>query len=240
MRISNWAHFWKHETHSSKAVTKISTASFASTLEKRFQIKTTDKILDYGCGPGFLIDYFTKKGNSIVGADISEFYIKQCGENHPESLFLLIASEPEQNKKILQDQLRHEQFDFIILLSISQYLKSVIELETIIKILLPYKKKKGKIVIADVIDPHTSSIRDAGSLFFNCVKKNEIVTFLRFVSYFLFSNYRKVSNNLELLKINEQAIQEISVNNALTYEKIVGLTIHASRTNYVLSDKTNI
>ncbi len=216
---------------------KIATTYFASEIEKKFQLNSTSKILDYGCGPGFLIDYLATKEISITGADINQFYIEECKKNHPGSLFLHITTDLELNKKILKDQLNLEKFDFIILLSISQYLKSVVELEEIIKMLLFYLKDEGKIIIADVIDHHTSSVIDAGSLFFHCMKKNELMAFFRFISYLFFSNYRKISMNAHLLKISEQSIHQIASDNFLDYENIKGLTIHSSRTSYILSKK---
>jgi len=40
-----------------------------------------------------------------------------------------------------------------------------------------------------------------------------------------------------LLLVPEKVISEIAVNNSLTYEKINGLTIQKTRSNYVLSPK---
>ena len=237
MSTSGWAHFWENEKHSFNTVMKIATTYFASEIEKKFQLNSTSKILDYGCGPGFLIDYLATKEISITGVDINQFYIEECKKNHPGSLFLHITTDLELNKKILKDQLNLEKFDFIILLSISQYLKSVVELEEIIKMLLFYLKDEGKIIIADVIDHHTSSISDAGSLFFHCMKKNELMAFFRFISYLFFSNYRKISMNSHLLKISEQSIHQIAKDNFLNFENIKGLTIHSSRTSYILSKK---
>ena len=237
MSTSGWAHFWENEKHSFNTVMKIATTYFASELEKKFHLNSTSDILDYGCGPGFLIDYLATKEISITGADINQFYIEQCKKNHPRSLFIHITTDLELNKKILKDQLKQEKFDFIILLSISQYFESAEKLDAVIKMLLYYTKKNGKIIIADVIDDHTSSIRDAGSLFLHCLKKNELIAFFRFISYLFFSNYRKISMNAHLLKMSQQSIHQIASDNFLNYENIKGLTIHSSRTSYILSKK---
>lgn len=233
---SGWAHFWENEKHSFNTVMKIATTYFASEIEKKFQLNSTSKILDYGCGPGFLIDYLATKEISITGADINQFYIEECKKNHPQSLFIHIATDPELTKLTLDDRLK-KKFDFIILLSISQYFESTEKLDTVIKMLLSYINENGKIIIADVIDDHTSSISDAGSLFFHCMKKNELMAFFRFISYLFFSNYRKISVNSHLLKISEQSIHQIASDNFLDYENINGLTIHSSRTSYILSKK---
>ena len=101
MSTTGWANFWEDQTHSFKTVMKIATTFFAREIEKQFHIKPTDKILDYGCGPGFLADYLATKAISITGADINKFYIDQCKINHPGSLFIHITPDQTSNEKIL-------------------------------------------------------------------------------------------------------------------------------------------
>jgi hypothetical protein len=62
-----------------------------------------------------------------------------------------------------------------------------------------------------------------------------IVDFIKFIAYLLFSDYRKISKQASLLKISEQMVNRIAAVNTLRVEKVSGLTIHASRTNYVLT-----
>ena len=196
MSTSDWAHFWENERQSFNTVMKIATTYFASKIENKFQLNSTIKILDYGCGPGFLIDFLATKEISISGADINKFYIEECKKNHPGSLFLHITNDLELNKKILKDQLKQEKFDLIVLLSISQYLKSVEELEEMTKMLLFYLKDQGKIIVADVINESTSPLHDAISLFIQCLKQGQLIAFIRFISYLLFSSYRKISKEI--------------------------------------------
>ena len=59
-------------------------------------------------------------------------------------------------------------------------------------------------------------------------------TFVRFMAYLFFSNYRKVSGNIPLLLVPEKAISDIAAANGLHYEKVKGLTIQKTRSNYVL------
>ena len=72
---------------------QIATGYFAVQFQKRFQIKSTDSVFDYGCGPGFVADALAENNISITGADINEFYLEQCRKNHPAASFIHITTE---------------------------------------------------------------------------------------------------------------------------------------------------
>ncbi|OQP61543.1 hypothetical protein A3860_31970 [Niastella vici] len=237
MSSTGWDNFWKDQRQSFWHAMQIATGYFAGQFQKRFQIKQTDTIFDYGCGPGFVADALAKNNISITGADINEFYLEQCRKNHPAASFIHITTEVTANEQILSAALNNKRFDYIIVVSVAQYMKNAAELEAVVKMLLTYLKAGGKLVLADIIDGNTSSLKDALSLLFHYIKIGRVPTFVRFMLYLLFSNYRKVSGKMPLLLIPEQAIRDIAVNNSLTYEKVNGLTIQKTRCNYVLSPK---
>jgi 2-polyprenyl-3-methyl-5-hydroxy-6-metoxy-1,4-benzoquinol methylase len=237
MDLEGWDNFWKNQRHSFNDVMKIGTTFFAVQLTKSFDLKSGDEILDYGCGPCFLADHLAPKQVVMTCADINTLFIEQGKKNHPAFTFITITSDTGVNRKIFEEQLKGKKFDFIILLSIAQYLKNVTILDEVVKMLFPFVKERGKIVIADVIDKSSSAMNDALSLFVHCVKKGKIIAFFRFILYLLFSDYRKLSGGIELLKITEESMREIANNNSLNYKKVQGLTIHSSRTTYLLEKR---
>lgn len=235
MSTSGWVNFWKDQKDSFYETMRINTVFFARQLEKLFHIKPSDQILDYGCGPGFLADAFGEKKISITGADINHFFIEQCKRNHAGSLFIYISTDIEETKRVFKEQLGAKKFDFIILLSITQYFDNVTVLDGVVKMLLSYLGENGKMIIGDVSDENTSSYRDALSLLFQCIKNGKPLAFFKFIFYLLFSSYNKLSKKEKLLKLSAQSIGQLAADNSLNYKKVEGLTIHASRTNYVLS-----
>lgn len=218
----------------------IGTHYFGDQLLKRFDITPAKRVLDYGCGPGLLADHLAKQNVPIAGTDINTYFIEQCRLKHPGATFITITTDPEQNKKILSLQLDDAKFDCIVLLSIAQYFPDVPMLEKVVQSLLPYLKEGGKIIVADVIDAETSGIRDAWALLMHCIRKGRIIAFTRFIAYLLFSDYRKISQNTELLKIAAADIHRIAAANGLHDERVDGLTIHPSRNSYTLTKKTLI
>ncbi|HEV8285347.1 MAG TPA: class I SAM-dependent methyltransferase [Chitinophagaceae bacterium] len=235
MSSPGWDSFWKSHNRPFNEVMKISTTFFAAQIEKLFGLNPIHEVLDYGCGPGFLADYLTNKKIQITGVDINTSSIEHNKNNHPESLYFLITSDIEEDKSIFESHLKEKKFDFIILLSVVQYFKNTDELNKTIKMFLPYLKEDGKIILADVIDPSTSSANDAVSLFIHCVKKVKPFVFFRFIFYLLSSDYKRFSKNVKLLRLSEQSIHQIANVNLLNCKKVNGLTIHPTRTNYVLS-----
>jgi 2-polyprenyl-3-methyl-5-hydroxy-6-metoxy-1,4-benzoquinol methylase len=235
MSSPGWDNFWKGQRKSFYAVMKMATGYFVSKVEKLYHLKPTDEIFDYGCGPGFVADSLAPKKIRITGADINEFFIEECRKNHPGSLFTVITTDITTNKKILEEQLKGKQFDYIILLSVAQYLKAISDLEDIIKLLSVYMKPQGMIIVSDVLDENTSSMKDAFSLFTHCIRKGRIGAFAGFISYLMFSDYRTVSKQMKLLQVPEQAMRDLAIRNKLSCEKVHGLTIQKSRSNYILS-----
>lgn len=232
---SGWDNFWKGQKDSFGEIMRINTDFFGQQLARRLSLRPGDQILDYGCGPGYLADYFAGRNISIVGADINEFFIAQCRSNHPDTLFIPITTDPARNQAILKTQLADRKFDYIVLLSIAQYFKDLDTLDRVVHLLTPFVAEGGRIIIADVIDEQTSAVRDVLSLFIHCLRKGRLVRFTRFILYLLFSDYRTISRNTELLKIPESFIAQTAIACGLYHEKVSGLTIHPTRTTYVLT-----
>lgn len=229
----NWSHFWRSERHAFDEVMRLATQYFAARFCEMFPVSKTTSILDYGCGPGFLADEIIPRGAKFAGADINEFFIGQCRQHHPGNNFFCIQTSPAGNATILQQQIA-EPLDYIVLLSISQYLSSPAELEEIVSVLKPHLKTSGCIVIADVIDEQTRSYRDALSLLIVAAKKGKLGGFLRFMRYVLRSEYARVAKSTRLQFISERFMFEMGNRQEMTCNKIAGLTFHPTRKNYVL------
>jgi 2-polyprenyl-3-methyl-5-hydroxy-6-metoxy-1,4-benzoquinol methylase len=161
MGAPGWDNFWKDQKRSFYAVMKISTGYFTRQLQKQQYVKPGDTVLDFGCGPGFVADDLANYGVHFTGLDINEFFIKECSKNHPAFNFIHITTDSETNKTILKKELGGAEFNRIILLSVVQYLRNTDDLNRIMQLLLLYMEKDGQILIADVIDPTTSSVKDA-------------------------------------------------------------------------------
>jgi hypothetical protein len=102
-------------------------------------------------------------------------------------------------------------------------------------LLKTYLSDEGKIIVADVVDPRTSALRDLIAIKLECIRSGKLIAFARFFFYLLFSNYRQLSTNVKLLRISEEDMQLIAINTRLHCERAPKLTVHPTRTNYVFS-----
>jgi 2-polyprenyl-3-methyl-5-hydroxy-6-metoxy-1,4-benzoquinol methylase len=231
-----WDAFWQKQSNSFNNAMKLTTIFFAKKIENVFKINPSHHILDYGAGPGFLAEYFETKSTSVTSADINKYFVdKKKSTKRPS--FIHITTDAGANKQIFNRELGEQKFDFISLLSVVQYFKNVAEVAQVVDLLVPYLTEGGKLIIADVISSHTSALSDASSLFFQCIKEGKPITFVRFIFYIIFSDYRKHRMQRRLLTLEEKDIQEIASKRALNFEKFDGLTIHSGRTSYVLTKK---
>jgi 2-polyprenyl-3-methyl-5-hydroxy-6-metoxy-1,4-benzoquinol methylase len=218
----------------------INTFFFAAQLNKLLKLKSTDRILDYGCGPGYFSDYFARLATEkpvIDGADINSTYVALCKKKYPDLLFFKITPDCSSNEKILKEQLSGKDFNYIVLLSIVQYFEGIKDLEKIVALVGAFLQPNGKLIIADVIDHKTSPVKDALSLFLKCLQQRKIKSFFKFIHYLFFSNYRTIVKDMPLLKVSDETLSAIAKSNNMDLVKVKGLTIHPSRNNYIFTKK---
>ncbi len=233
MKQEHWSRFWMEEKDAFHDIMKLSTSVFAQRLDDYFHFNKSQHVLDYGCGPGFLVDYMAKRGVQLSGVDINQYYLNQCIENHPDGNFFSITTSVQNNKKIFSDRLGDQKFDYIIVLSIVQYFDNDDELNEVIKMLKTYLTPGGKIVIADVISSNTSSVMDGLALLYHCIFSGRILEFIKFMRYLFTSSYSVYSNQIKLKQFSEHVINEIASRCEMTSTKARGLTIHPTRDTYI-------
>jgi len=92
---------------------------------------TNKSILDIGCGEGFAIEFFRKKGWDICGIDFSDFGLKK---NNPNCLDKLIVGDLfEETKNIIKKNIK---YDVIILQNLLEHVlepeKLIVELKSLL------------------------------------------------------------------------------------------------------------
>lgn len=232
-----WTNFWKSERHAFDDVMRLATQYFAKRFSEEFDLRANIHIFDYGCGPGFLADALSAdKAVTFSGADINAYFIDLCKQTHPGAHFFTIHADPRENVALLRENLPRRA-DYIILLSISQYLASPEELEGIISSLKPHLNAGGSIIVADVVDEHTRSYRDALALLSHALNNGKLAAFLRFMRYVLGAQYASVARATRLQQISESFINAMAERQELSCRKMSGLTFHPTRKNYILRMK---
>ena len=75
------------------------------------------RVLDVGCGNGFLLGHFLKKGCTVVGIDLSEQGVALARRTYPKGRFELLSADD----KIL-DVLGEAPFDIVISTEVIEHL----------------------------------------------------------------------------------------------------------------------
>jgi 2-polyprenyl-3-methyl-5-hydroxy-6-metoxy-1,4-benzoquinol methylase len=235
MLNNSWSNFWQRQALSRHEIMRLNTAFFCQNIQRLFPIEKGTRVLDYGCGPGFLLDYLDLNKVNVTGTDINSEFISFCKAKYQRDRFLEISPDVEVTTELLKKEFGYEKFDYVILLSIAQYLPDSRSLDVLIKMLATHLSARGKIILADVIDDNSSMIKDTRSLLYHTVKEKKFAHFFKFMANIFLSDYRKISKLNKLLHVSQADVRVIALRNGMTCEKVDGLTIHSSRTNYILS-----
>lgn len=235
--MSDWRSFWSKNPKLFGIVMQKNAVYFADKLLKRKVIQSTDRLLDIGCGPGFLASELQDKVKSYFGVDISENCIQTCREKFEGKTnvqFMQIAS--AENKNSLDHfENNNIQFDVIVILSVVQYFSDIAKVEVLLshckKILAP----NGKIILADVIQSEKGLLRDAFSVLIDSIQKNYFFSFLRFMYEARFSKYNELRIKHHLLNVSEEALENICKNVGLQYALMPTCTLQHSRVSYCIT-----
>ena len=214
---------------------QINTSYFADQLKRSYHLNHDTNLLDYGCGPGLLIDSLGSGNLNCTGVDINAYFIDECKRNHPSAVFFQISTDVATTQSLFQQAIAFRKFDLVIMLSILQYFKSAGEIENLLSFLKNYLTPSGKIILADVVDDTNAPLRDTWSLFKQSLTRGKTVAFVRFILYLIFSPYRKISDQQKLLVLSNDTITTIASKVGLNIKIVHGMTIHPSRANYVLT-----
>jgi ubiquinone/menaquinone biosynthesis C-methylase UbiE len=83
MQNNTWSSFWKKPNDAFNRVMRVATNFFYRELIKRYPLTRGNVVLDYGCGPGFLVENFVAAGIEVTGADINEYFLQQNRARFP-------------------------------------------------------------------------------------------------------------------------------------------------------------
>lgn len=235
MENSGWINFWVNEREAFVKIMALATDFFANQFARKFGPLKEKTVLDFGCGPGLLADSLKSAAVKITGADINQFFLDEYKRKHPEAELIRLPNEYGSDQHILKKLLADRTFDYIILLSITQYFSDQDDLSRLLRVLKGCLKDGGKIIVADVVPPGHSSVSDGLSLLKHSLRRNHLVEMMFFINYVLSSRYRKHSSKTPLLSFSQDKIEQMATNLGLTCQRVAGMTIHSTRLNFVLA-----
>lgn len=232
---NKWSSFWKQNPSGFDKVMYEATKEFSKRLLKKKLINPNDIILDYGCGPGFLIENLNSNYvKKICGIDISEFYISKCKEKFLDTEKFRFETINSENINFVKDLIKQEKVNKIIILSVLQYFQDEEKVKELLDHFLNLNQEID-VIIADVISTHSSTLQDVVSVFMQSLKNGYLISFIKFIKYIIFSDYSQVKK-AGFLKIDKVFFNNYAKSNNLTINYFDDLTIHKSRYSLIIKN----
>jgi len=229
-----WEDYWKESPSGFNEIMNQSTVYFAKQYLEHFPITPSDVILDYGCGPGFLINYLQPTGAQFHGMDISDTYIKICKEKYRSNPKLSFSVTQSYDFDELKSAIIEKKANKVIVLSILQYYENAQQVEELILYLQEIAKEQPfTCVLADIIPNNHKFIADVMNIIKNALKDKYTFKFFKFILFALFSDYRNVKKN-GFLTIDYPFFENLGKKNKIKTKKIEDITIHGSRYSVLL------
>ncbi len=235
--MPNWINYWSKNPRLFGIVMEQSTGYFAQSLLQQKILKPGLRILDFGCGPGYLTKHLTDTCTAYIGLDISENYIETCREvfsNEPNYQFFRIYPEPNKCSGLAKAALAAGSFDLIIIHSVIQYFSSK---EIVFDLLLASKKllsPHGKIILADVVTQDKGLYKDALAVLRHSIRNGYFWSFLHFMYQAKVSGYNETRKKQPLLSVREEEIKDICNQLSLQCSLLPRCTLQVSRNSYVI------
>ncbi len=226
---STWESFWKENPTGFNATMEKSTLFFAQRLNQEYPIKSSDRFLDIGCGPGFLIKYLKNKCSLAYGTDISEKYIEICAAEFAKDKNTAFSVTKVYDYEAYHQLIIENKVSRVVLLSILQYYSSKTDVRNLIESLRKTAiNQRFSCLLADIIPTHHSTIGDIFSIIKHAIRNGYTFKFIKFLSYAVFSDYRKIKKN-GFLQIEEAFFTELAQELKLELKIIKNLTMHTGR-----------
>ncbi len=125
------------EKYSSTKAVKREQQRIAMILEELLEMKPPANILDLGCGPGFSMECFQRKGYNVVGVDIVKEMVEKAVKKGLNALLV--------DMRNLGSCFKENSFDYIISISAIQWItKSKKDIKALVEGMYHILKHQGK------------------------------------------------------------------------------------------------
>lgn len=237
---NNWQAFWSSKPELFGSVMQRNAVFFTNILLKNKIIQEGQRILDYGCGWGSLAIQLKGIAAYYQGLDISKACIDSCKQLFTaEQQFhfdTIDAQTPEKNLEPFIS--KNEQFDLIIILSVIQYFEDISKVELLLANCKKLLVEKGKIILADVIQPDKGLMKDIISNLKDSIKNGYFFSFILFMIKARFSSYHQIRVKNNLLSLSEADVAGICKKLNLHYEPMPVCTLQHSRVSYCITNSS--
>ncbi|MCB1174324.1 MAG: class I SAM-dependent methyltransferase [Leptospiraceae bacterium] len=202
----NWPEFWE-QSRIFDTFMSTSTKVFANRASIVLQIDANSIVLDIGCGPGYLEEYWLPRVKKIVAADTSRRYVQICRQkfNTDEQVKVFALAKDRFTDFTF---LGEERFTHIIFLSVLQYYPDLDHVKQSVLQASRYLLPGGKILLADLPDKSTL-FADMGSFLLTAWRGRFLIRALGLLWRCRFSSYHQTRQNTRVLDFDRQTMDDL-------------------------------
>lgn len=210
-----WIDYWDND-RIFRSVMASMTRYFFESSGKLLNYTEKDVVLDFGCGPGFLIENLKDRVAEIHGLDTSPRMIAECRRRFRGcgNVFLhTLARDSYTDLSFLKPK----RFTIAVVLSVVQYFRSAAEVADLIRQIADISAPGASLLIAD-IPTGSGPLLDTIELVRSCWKEGIMAECIRFLARTRFSRYSRTRGEQGLLYLPVQALQRLMVDLGLKGE----------------------
>jgi SAM-dependent methyltransferase len=228
----NWIDYWDTD-RIFRSVMRRMTGYFFKASHRLLNYKPSDVVLDFGCGPGFLVEQLHSLVLEIHGVDTSDQMIAECAgkfRDCPNVKFHLLPHERYTDLSFLNPG-----YTKTVVLSVVQYFRKVADVGDLIRSVAAVSAPGACLLIAD-IPTDSVPLLDTIELVKSGWQEGYLIECIRFLAQTRFSHYSRIRAEQGLLCLPvpalEQLIAELSLDaeiltDPLTYNRRrVHLLVH--------------
>ena len=231
----SWETFWKNNPTGFNDTMCQSTLYFASQLDKKIPIEATDRILDIGCGPGFLTSYLIDKCEFIFGTDISTSYIADNKSKFNAQKNVEFSTSKPYDFTAYTDIITQHKINRVVVLSVLQYYENKQQIKDLLMALKACKgNQKFSCLLADIIPTKHSALSDIKDIISHARKEGYTFKFLKFLGYAIFSNYRKIKS-IGMLQVDPSFFTQLGKDLKIDVTIMKNITLHSDRYSVLIN-----
>jgi SAM-dependent methyltransferase len=208
----NWIDYWDTDRIFNSVMRRM-TGHFFETSRGLLDYGESDVVLDFGCGPGFLVERLEGVVKQVYGVDTSPRMIEECGDkfrDRPGLEFHLLPRDRYTDLSFLDGAVTKT-----VVLSVVQYFSTVEDVGDLIRSVASVSAPGARLLIAD-IPTDSAALRDTAELLRAGLKEGFLFQCLAFLARTRFSRYAGTRAQQGLLclpvPVLERLIADLNLN----------------------------
>ncbi|MFN8236838.1 MAG: class I SAM-dependent methyltransferase [Chitinophagales bacterium] len=224
----SWGAYWNKENPEFDEIMYVTTKRFYENCRERYPLKNSDVLLDYGCGPGVLIQLMKNDCKKIIGVDTSSVYVEKCKDLFSHEINVSIQQIADFND--LRALLSSEKVNQVMVLSVIQYFSSLSQLTGFLDVFRATAQKERRTIrmlIADIIPTRHLLLMDFFEILYDAVNRRYLLKYLQFITKYLKETV--VSSRKSKLQVDYTFFEQYAHQYHVGIDRINGLTNHKNR-----------